>query len=291
MNPGAPHALRCEYLTDPIGIGTTRPRLFWQLDDDRPGAAQTGYRILVASSADRLAGERSDLWDSGEVASEQHAQVVYDGSPLRSRTRAFWKVRILDAEGEISPWSETASFELGLLEPSDWTAEWIASPLEGGPRTSAPVPALRREFEVERPVARARLYVTALGLYCAEINGRRVGDHELAPGWTDYRVRVRYQVHDITGHVCQGANAIGALLGDGWYCGFVGLVKRRESYGRRPAFLAQIEISSRRWKRDPHRERRAVALARVPHPRIRHHAGRDVGRAARSRRLDAARIR
>jgi alpha-L-rhamnosidase len=234
--------LRCEYATDPIGIGTTRPRLFWQIDDDRSGATQTRYRILVASSADRLAGDGGDLWDSGEVASAEHAQVVYDGSLLRSRTRAFWKVRSLDAEGEFSPWSETASFELGLLEPRDWTAEWIASPLAGGPKTSAPVPALRREFEVDRPVARARLYVTALGLYHVEINGRRVGDHELAPGWTDYGVRVCYQVHDITGHVRRGPNAIGALLGDGWYCGFIGLVKARESYGRRPALLAQIEI-------------------------------------------------
>jgi alpha-L-rhamnosidase len=242
MKPGAPHSLRCEYLTDPIGIGATRPRLFWQLDDDRPGALQTGYRILVASSTDRLASDRGDLWDSGEVASAQHAQVVYEGSPLRSRIRAFWKVRWLDAGGEASPWSETASFELGLLEPGDWTAEWIASPLAGGPRTSAPVPALRREFDVEKPVARARLYATALGLYRVEINGRRVGDHELAPGWTDYRVRVRYQVHDVTGYLRRGRNAIGALLGDGWYCGFIGLVKARERYGRRPAFLAQIEL-------------------------------------------------
>ena len=151
-------------------------------------------------------------------------------------------MRSLDSEGEASTWSDTACFEIGLLERDDWKAQWIASPLEGAPKTPAPVPALRREFEVDRPVARARLYVTALGLYDVEINGRRVGDHELAPGWTDYRVRVRYQVHDITEHVQQGANAIGALLGDGWYCGFIGLVKVRESYGSRPALLAQLEI-------------------------------------------------
>ena len=242
MPAQAPHSLRCEYATDPIGLGTRQPRFFWQLDDDRPGATQTGYRILVASSAERLARDEGDLWDSGEVASEEHAQVVYDGSPLGSRTRAFWKVRSLDSEGEASAWSGTACFEIGLLERDDWKAQWIASPLEGAPKTPAPVPALRREFEVDRPVARARLYVTALGLYEVEINGRRVGDHELAPGWTDYGVRVRYQVHDISGHVRQGPNAIGALLGDGWYCGFIGLVKARESYGSRPALLAQLEL-------------------------------------------------
>ena len=238
----APHSLRCEYATDPIGLGTKQPRFFWQLDDDRPGAAQTGYRILVASNEERLARDEGDLWDSGEVGSEEHAQIVYDGTPLGSRSRACWKVRSLDSEGEASTWSDTARFEIGLLERDDWKAQWIASPLEGAPKTPAPVPALRREFEVDRPVARARLYVTALGLYDVEINGRRVGDHELAPGWTDYRVRVRYQVHDVTEHVQQGANAIGALLGDGWYCGFIGLVKVRESYGSRPALLAQLEI-------------------------------------------------
>ena len=242
MPAQAPNSLRCEYAIDPIGLGTRQPRFFWQLDDDRPGATQAGYRILVASSAERLARDAGDLWDSGEVASEEHAQVVYDGSSLESRARAFWKVRSLDSEGEASAWSEAACFEIGLLEPDDWGAQWIASPLEGAPKTPAPVPALRREFEIYRPIARARLYVTALGLYEVEINGRRVGDHELAPGWTDYRVRVRYQVHDVTGHVRQGPNAIGALLGDGWYCGFIGLVKVRESYGRRPALLAQIEI-------------------------------------------------
>jgi alpha-L-rhamnosidase len=242
MPPGAPRALRCEYRIDPIGLGTRRPRFFWQLDDERPGACQSAYRVLVASDPERLARDEGDLWDSGEIASDQSAHVVYEGAALGSRQRAFWKVQSFDAGGAPSPWSTPASFELGLLDPSDWTARWIASPLQGAPKTTAPVPALRREFQVERPVVRARLYVTALGLYEVEINGRRVGDHELAPGWTDYRARVRYQAYDITGYVRQGPNAIGALLGDGWYCGFIGLVKVRESYGRRPALLAQIEL-------------------------------------------------
>ena len=122
MSARSPRELRCEYSLDPIGIGTTRPRLFWQLDDDRPGAASTGYRILVASSTLELAEDRGDLWDSGDVASEEHAQIVYDGVALASRSRAFWKVRSLDSDGCLSPWSETASFELGLLDPADWSA-------------------------------------------------------------------------------------------------------------------------------------------------------------------------
>ncbi len=242
MPPAHPRALRCEYQVDPIGLGTREPRFFWKLHDGRSGAAQSAYRVLVASDPDRLAADEGNLWDSGKVASEENAHVVYGGTPLASRQRAFWKVQSFDAEGESSPWSAVASFEIGLLESSDWAARWIASPIAGAPKTSAPVPALRRAFEVSGPVARARLYVTALGLYRTWINGRRVGDQELAPGWTDFATRVRYQVYDVTDHLREGENAIGALLGDGWYCGFVGLVKSREIYGRRPALLAQLEI-------------------------------------------------
>jgi alpha-L-rhamnosidase len=245
MPPGAPRALRSEFQVDPIGLGTARPRLFWKLDDERPGAGQSAYRVLVASDPERLAEDRGDLWDSGEVASDQCTHVVYQGAVLRSRDRAFWKVRSSDTEGEPSPWSATASFELGLLTPSEWTARWIASPITGAPTTSPPVPALRRAFQVEAEVARARLYVSALGLYESCINGRRVGDQELAPGWTDFAKRVRYQVYDVTEHLREGANAIGVLLGDGWYCGYLGREKARESYGRRPALLAQLEILHR----------------------------------------------
>jgi alpha-L-rhamnosidase len=242
MPHGAPCALRCEYQVDPLGLGTRQPRFFWKLGDERPGAGQSAYHVLVASDPERLERDEGDLWDSGEVASDQNAQVVYQGAALGSRQRAFWKLRSFDTDGEPSAWSTPASFEVGLLEPSDWTARWIASPLAGAPKSSPVVPALRREFPVTGPIERARLYVTALGLYESWINGRRVGDQELAPGWTDYARRVRYQVYDVTGHLREGDNAIGALLGDGWYCGYVGLEKARENYGRRPALLAQLEI-------------------------------------------------
>lgn len=243
MPPGAPRALRCEYATNPIGLGTAQPRFFWQLSDDRTGAAQSAYRVLVASDRARLDRDEGDLWDSGEIASGDCAQIPYQGSGLGSRARAFWKVRSFDADGTASAWSEPASFELGFLDRSDWSARWIASPLMGAPRTGAVVPALRREFEVDASVASARLFVTTLGLYDIEINGTRVGDHQLAPGWTDYEKRVRYQVHDVTDLLQSGPNAIGALLGDGWYCGWIGLRKTREAYGKRPALLCQLEIT------------------------------------------------
>jgi alpha-L-rhamnosidase len=234
--------LRCEYRIDPIGIGSIRPRLSWRLGDERAGAVQRASQVLVASDASLLVADRGDLWDPGRVVSTANAQVAYAGAALASRRRAWWKVRTFDGDGTSSPWSAPASFEMGLLERDDWTAAWIAAPLVGSSATSAPVPALRREFRIERPVAHARLYVTALGLYEVSIGGRRVGDHQLAPGWTDYRKRVRYQAYDVTEHLVEGANEIDALLADGWYCGFIGLRGAREGYGRRPALLAQLEI-------------------------------------------------
>jgi len=241
MTAGAPHSLRCEYATDPMGIGSRWPRFFWQLGDSRPGALQCGYHLLVASSAERLDGDEGDLWDQ-RADSGDSIQVVYTGESLASRQRGFWKVRSFDAAGEASSWSQVASFEIGLLERAEWSADWIASPLIGARRTPAVVPALRRSFRMDRPVARARLYITALGLYQIQLNGRRVGDHELAPGWTDYTKRVRYQVFDVAEQLRRGENALGALLGDGWYCGQIGLVQEREYYGRRPALLAQLEV-------------------------------------------------
>ncbi len=242
MSLHAPRRLRTEYARDPIGLGTRRPRLFWQLAPEQ-GARQSGYQLLVASDEGKLARDEGDLFDSGRVASDANVHVEYAGRELGSRDRACWKVRVFDAEGVASPWSETARFELGLLQRSDWSARWIAAPLFGGPKSGAPVPALRTEFVLDRPVATARLYVTALGLHQVWLNGRRVGDLELAPGWTDFSRRVRYQVFDVGAQLTPGPNAVGALLGDGWYCGFLGLRGLRERYGERPALLLQLEIA------------------------------------------------
>lgn len=242
MTAEAPNALRCEYDTDPIGIGARNPRFFWRLRDTREGAIQTAYRLLVASDPARLARDEGDLWDSGTVSSDACAHVTYQGAALASRAQAWWKVQSFDRDRTPSPFSEPATFELGLLERDDWHAEWIASPLRGAPLLSPIVPAMRREFELPTPVSHARFYVTALGLYEIEINGERVGDHQLAPGWTDYTKRVRYQAYDVTHHLRSGTNSIEALLGDGWYCGWVGLRKAREAYGTRPALLCQLEV-------------------------------------------------
>jgi alpha-L-rhamnosidase len=234
-------ALRCEYRSDPLGLDVARPRLMWKLLTARRGARQTAYQVRVASTAQRLAAGEADLWDSGRVESDQSVHVAYAGAPLPSGQRAWWRVAVWDETGARAE-SEPASWEMGLLARGDWQGEWIGAALVGGPRTSVPCPYLRKEFRVEGPVAAARLYATALGLYALTLNGRRVGADELTPGWTDYATRVQYQTYDVTGLLRRGANAWGAILGDGWYCGHVGWFGRQR-YGERPRLLAQLVLT------------------------------------------------
>ncbi len=403
--------LRCEYRTDPAGLDVVPPRLSWTLTSDRRAQRQTAYQILVASSVGMLARDEGDLWDSGKVVSAETLQVVYQGKPLPSRLRAWWKVRAWDNDGQPSAWSTPASWTMGLLEKSDWQAKWIADPVsaanaslrgplngyhsqlagradvtkwvaidlgrtqifdavrlfparpydwqpdtpgflfplrfkievagqadfsdahtvaertsgdEPNPGTNAPayrfiattarfvrltVTALRRRdgtnhafalaemqvlrgetnlalgaqvlaldsietgawakahltdgvlqtvppggasgalpatmarrsFTLSQPVRRATAYVTALGLYELRLNGRRVGDQLLAPEWTSYRKRVQYQTCDVTALLRPGENAVGALLGEGWYAGRL-MVVGRFAYGSFPRFLLQLEI-------------------------------------------------
>lgn len=227
--------LRCEYTENPLGIDIKRPRLFWQLESKAQGAKQTAYQVLAARNG-------KTIWDTGKVISDQSIHIEYGGPSLQSSQRVEWKVRVWDEHDQPAGWSAPAWFEMGLLQPSDWKAEWIGSFLVGSARASIPVPYLRKGFELEKPIAAARLYITALGLYEASINGQRVGDVELTPGWTDFSKRVRYQAYDVTDLLRTGGNAIGAILGDGWYCGHVEL-RDRQLYGDRPKLLAQLVVT------------------------------------------------
>jgi len=233
-----PVHLRCEYLENPLGLDERQPRLSWRLDaEHRRGARQVSYQLLVSSEP----GGAPDLWDSGKVVSGASLHVPYAGKPLHSRQRAWWRVRVWDERGRMSESTERACWETGLLERSDWRAQWIAGTLTGGRWTSVPAPYLRKTFFVGARVTRARLYATALGLYEARLNGQRIGDLQLAPGWTDYRKRVHYQSFDVTPLLVVGDNTLGAILGDGWYCGHVA-GRGRQLYGDRPKFLAQLVI-------------------------------------------------
>jgi len=238
----SPYRLTCEYRQNPLGLGVRQPRLSWQLraEDGARGAAQSAYQLVVAADP---SCERSVLWDTGKVHSDQSVHVRYEGPPLRSTQRCYWRVRVWDKAGRPSDWSEIAWWEMGLLTVDDWQAEWITPDWDDAEDEARPAPFLRYTFAVDGEVRAARLYATSLGLYELYLNGRRVGDAVLTPGWTSYRKRLQYQTYDVTELVRAGANAIGAILGDGWYRGHLGFSgRRRNHYGDRLALLAQLHV-------------------------------------------------
>ena len=230
--------LRCDQLREPMGLENPAPRLSWRIDaGGRRGARQVAYRIQTSTTR----GGAADLWDSGRVDSDDTLGVVYAGRVLESRLRAWWTVEAWDETG-ASAVSEPAYWEMGMLRADEWTAQWIGMELAGGPEHGTPAPFLRKGFSLRARPTAARLYVSALGLYEFWLNGQRVGAEELAPGWTDYTKRVPYQVHDVTAVLRGGENRMGAILGDGWYCGKVAH-KARGVYGDRPWLLAQLEVA------------------------------------------------
>ncbi len=249
--------LRCEYLADPLGIDQTAPRLSWQVVSDQPAQRQTAYQVLVASSREKLAAGGGDLWDSGKVADSRTVNVVYGGRPLGSGGQCFWKVRVWDAEGRAGGYSAPARWSMGLLKADDWKARWISfrdeSPLEASQQKVVLPPPhyYRKNYALDKPVRRATVYASALGIYQLHLNGHRVGRRLFTPGWCDYKKRCYYNTFDVTDLVNQGDNTIGAIVADGWYAGYVGyglLVGYgpnkcgRYFYGKTPALRVQLEI-------------------------------------------------
>ncbi|NOZ28373.1 MAG: family 78 glycoside hydrolase catalytic domain [Chloroflexi bacterium] len=234
--------LRCEYKVNPLGIDVTRPRLSWQIEAPGRNVIQAAYQIRVAPSADALTSGEDLLWDSGKVASEESIHRVYEGPSLRSGQRCYWQVRVWDRDDRPSDWSEPAFWEMGLLSPEDWQAKWIEPDLDEDTSIPQPCPMLRTAFTVNGAVKSARAYVTSLGLYEMELNGRRVGDQLFTPGWTSYHKRLQYQTYDVTEYLQPGENAIGVTLGDGWYRGYLAFEGKRNTYGEKLALLLQIRI-------------------------------------------------
>lgn len=240
-SPLIPRYLTCEHRLNPLGIGVRRPRLSWTLVTDDPhlrDARQTAYQIQVTTALD----DGAPVWDSGKVISDQSVLVRYAGPELKSAQRCYWRVRVWDADDRPSDWSEPAWWEMGLLDVADWHARWITPHNDGDLSQPQPCPLLRREFVLDGDVRSARIYATSLGLYELHLNGRRVGDAQLTPGWTSYRKRLQYQTYDVTDLLAQGSNAIGAILADGWYRGNIGFEGRRNFFGDRLALLLQLRV-------------------------------------------------
>ena len=331
------NSLRCEYHNNPLGIDITEPRLSWVSQSEKRGWKQSAYQILVASSQKALDADRGDLWDSGKVEAQQSIQIPYAGKPLLSHAQCFWKVKVWDQNGAASPWSQTATWSMGLLNETDWQAQWIGHDkavkitpnrdaelagkghkititkalygikgnskkqvdikeklqahvdagnlslkvtnefagkdpafeekkvLEaqwlvddwksgsvtaensvcdltiGRPKQYLPAPYLRKEFTVATGVKRAIIYATAQGVYELSLNGQRVSNDVFMPGWTDYKQRIYYTAYDVTDLLKAGPNAIGAILGDGWFRGNISCVGQNK-YGNKLRFKAQLHI-------------------------------------------------
>jgi alpha-L-rhamnosidase len=234
LSGNAPFDLTCEYLTNPLGLDENRPRLAWK----SRCANQSAYEVHVSSAP----GGKPDLWNSGIVRSDASIHIPYAGAPLAPIQRAHWRVRVWDEGGKPGPWSAEAFWEAGLPLPHHWTgAKWIGCPSVSLASNGPPAVYLRRRFEVGGQIARARLFLSAKGLFVAELNGERVGDSELAPGWTDYNRRIPYEAYDVAGMLNQGSNVLDVVLGDGWYCGNVCWFGRRQ-YGPYPQLLAKLYI-------------------------------------------------
>jgi alpha-L-rhamnosidase len=235
--------LRCEYLENPIGLDIVIPRFSWNLVSDKRSVMQSAYRIIVSDDRNEILQEKGSIWDSGKEASDSNVNITYEGTPLESGLTYYWSVCVWDQNGNQSSWSEPANFHTGVLNSSEWKASWIMSG-----DTSMESPLLRKEFTIEKSISRAFAYVTGLGYYELYLNGRKVGDHVLDPGMTDYKKRVLYSTFDVTENLKKGKNAAGAILGNG----AVNLKKidNRYSWASRlgsrppmsPRFFLQLEV-------------------------------------------------
>ncbi|MFJ8194049.1 family 78 glycoside hydrolase catalytic domain [Streptomyces sp. NPDC096094] len=231
-----PAPVTFEHVRDGLGVGVPEPRVSWRLPDGR--ARQDAYELEI----DRGDGA---VHRTGRTPGASQILVPWPGRPLRSRERASVRVRVWTrAEGEPSVWSEARTVEAGLLHADDWTAVPVGPAWDEDADTDRRPARVRKDFALTAPVTRARLYITAHGLYEAEINGRRVGDDILSPGWTVYGERLRYRTYDVTPHLAEGPNTIGAWLADGWYRGRIGFDGGyRNLYGSDQSLIAQLEVT------------------------------------------------
>ena len=245
-----PTTLRTEYLTNPMAIDASHPRLSWTLQSSDPiarGQRQTAYRILVSDDHDAV------VWDSRRVTSDETAHIRYGGAPLLTGERYHWKVRAWDENGKQSEWSDPATWTMGPSVGAGWSreraddaprpavaAEWISLPLgRQWDETKSPAATmLRKPFAVVGTICRAVLYASALGVYEVRLNGQRIGDQVLAPEWTDYHQKAQYQGYDVTTLVQSGDNVLGAEIGAGWYAGRLGM---SEAFRRRVAWRVRTQ--------------------------------------------------
>ena len=224
--------VRAEHRRNTLGIGEPQPRLSWITETDIAPWRQAAYEVEV------------DRTSCGRVESDASVLVDWPADPLESRQRVTVRVRTWGDDGDESPWSEALTIEAGMLDVADWSASWITPAILDPLDRPAPSPFIRRTFTTApRAVAHARLYVTSAGVHRIHLNGEVVGNHVLAPGWSSYTNRIRYDTHDVTSLITGGDNVIGAVVADGWWRGFLKWDMLRNVYGERIGLLAQLEIT------------------------------------------------
>lgn len=217
-----PSELLCEHVVNPLGIDTPAPRLGWVLTGDGNNLTQSAYEIIVSDNRTDITQGKGALWSTGKVASAEQIVIDYQGQPLKAFTRYYWSVRVYDQNDRASAWSEPAWFETAMLAATDWKAQWISDgsrvPDKDEDQYKAdPMPLFRKAINATKAVASARLYISGVGYYEAYLNGQKIGDHVLDPGWTTYRKAVLYVTHDISAQIKKGNNTIGIMLGNGWW--------------------------------------------------------------------------
>lgn len=228
--------LKVENRYNPIGLDIKKPLFSWVLLSDERNIMQTAYEIEVKDG-------NSVVWASSRVAAENSVHVPYDGMPLASGKKYTWRVRVWDSKGNRSAWSAPAWWQMALLDPSsEFMAQWITSGLKSDSAFGV-VPQFRKQFTVTKNIRSAVAYVTSRGLYEAHINGRRIGNAHLTPGWTSYQKRILYQTYDVTALLKKGMNAVGVLLGNGWYRGGLGFQEKTNVYGDKTALLFQLIVT------------------------------------------------
>lgn len=234
-------SLRCENRINPMGVDVPHPLFSWQLSANRRNVHQSAYELRVRTSAQQLNNGREIVWNSGKVSSDQSVYIPYNGPALLAGKKYYWQVRIWDDKGQASGWSPVSEWQMGLLQTSDWKARWIEPGFKQD-EVLRPSPLFRKTFNTAKKIAAATAYVTSRGMYEAHINGKRVGDAYLTPGWTSYRKRLQYQQYDVTNLLRQGANAIGVALGVGWYSGYLAWQDSKNHFGSRIGLLFQLNI-------------------------------------------------
>lgn len=234
--------LRTEYQVNPVGIDALQPRFSWEIKANVRNIRQIAYEVRVGLTAGNLKNGEPLFWTSNKVRSEESNQVVYEGPAMEPGTRYYWTVRIWDNQNHITDWAPVSFWEMGLLKPADWKASWIEPQTVADAKVELPCPLIRKTFKLKKEIRSARLYITAHGLYQLEVNGKKPNDWLFTPGWTSYNKHLQYQTYDLTSFLKTGENAIGVILGNGWYRGDLGWSKERNLYGTQTGILARLSV-------------------------------------------------